>query len=75
MPPTAVLLSAGLDSAVLAAAEARANLVHPLYVSTGLAWERAELALQWQLFSGSPGTVYYAVPQQQTVQLILRVYL
>lgn len=39
------------------------------------AWERAELALQWQLFSGSPGTVYYAVPQQQTVQLILRVYL
>jgi 7-cyano-7-deazaguanine synthase len=44
MPPSAVLLSAGLDSAVLAAAEARAGLVQPIYVSTGLAWERAELA-------------------------------
>src|SRR5687767_14009702 len=41
---TAVLLSAGLDSAVLAAAEARAGFVQPLYVSTGLAWERGELA-------------------------------
>lgn len=41
---TAVLLSAGLDSAVLAAAESRARFVQPLYVSTGLAWERGELA-------------------------------
>ena len=41
---TAVLLSAGLDSAVLVAVEARAGLVQPLYVSTGLAWERGELA-------------------------------
>jgi 7-cyano-7-deazaguanine synthase len=41
---TAVLLSAGLDSAVLAAAEARAGVVQPLYISTGLAWERGELA-------------------------------
>jgi hypothetical protein len=39
------------------------------------AWERAELALQWLAYSGSPGTVYYAVPQQKTVQLVLRVYL
>jgi 7-cyano-7-deazaguanine synthase len=39
-----VLFSSGLDSAVLAAAEARAADVHPLYVSTGLAWEREELA-------------------------------
>jgi len=39
------------------------------------AWDRAELALQWQVFSGSEGTVYYAVPQQQTVQVVLRVYL
>jgi 7-cyano-7-deazaguanine synthase len=43
-PSTAVLLSAGLDSAVLAAAEARAATVQPIYVSTGLAWEREELA-------------------------------
>lgn len=41
---TAVLLSAGLDSAVLVAAESRAGFVQPLYVSTGLAWERGELA-------------------------------
>lgn len=38
-------------------------------------WERAEVALQWQAFSGTPGTVFYAVPQRQTVQLVLRVYL
>ena len=54
MPPTAVLLSAGLDSAVLAAAEARANLVHPLYVTTGLAWERAELGALEQLLTTAP---------------------
>jgi 7-cyano-7-deazaguanine synthase len=41
---SAVLLSAGLDSAVLAAAEARAAIVHPIYVSAGLAWEQQELA-------------------------------
>src|SRR5512142_2882357 len=40
----AVLLSAGLDSAVHAAAEARTSQVHPVYVSTGLAWEDQELA-------------------------------
>ena len=43
-PPTAVLLSAGLDSAVLAAAEARRGPVHPIYVSVGLAWESGELS-------------------------------
>jgi len=41
--PTAVLFSAGLDSAVLAAAEARNGRVHPIYVSCGLAWETQEL--------------------------------
>lgn len=39
------------------------------------AWDRAELALQWQVFSGPSGSVYYSVPQQQTLQLVLRVYL
>jgi 7-cyano-7-deazaguanine synthase len=43
-PACAVLFSSGLDSAVLAAAEARSSVVHPLYVSTGLAWESEELA-------------------------------
>ena len=54
MTPTAVLLSAGLDSAVLAAAEARAGEVHPIYVSTGLAWERGELAALDQLLATPP---------------------
>ena len=39
-----MLFSSGLDSAVLAASEARTFDVHPLYVSTGLAWEPEELA-------------------------------
>jgi 7-cyano-7-deazaguanine synthase len=43
-PRAAVLFSSGLDSAVLAASEARTFDVHPLYVSTGLAWEPEELA-------------------------------
>lgn len=41
--PTAVLFSAGLDSAVLAAAEAQHEPVHAVYVSCGLAWESEEL--------------------------------
>ena len=40
-----VLLSGGLDSAVLAAHEAQTARVLPLYVSVGLAWEAAELAM------------------------------
>jgi 7-cyano-7-deazaguanine synthase len=51
---TAVLLSAGLDSAVLAAAESRRGLIHPIYVSTGLAWEAAELAALDCLLGSSP---------------------
>lgn len=50
MPPglssadqTAVLVSAGLDSVVLLAAEARHAHVHPIYVGAGLAWEHAEV--------------------------------
>jgi len=58
--PTAVLLSAGLDSAVLAAAAAREGPVHPLYVSTGLAWERAELAALDRLLATAPFRVNVA---------------
>ena len=48
---TAVLLSAGLDSAVLAAAEARRGPVHPIYVSVGLAWENGELSALTRLLA------------------------
>ncbi len=41
---TAVLLSGGLDSAVLVADEASRDEVQPIYVSVGLAWEAAERA-------------------------------
>jgi 7-cyano-7-deazaguanine synthase len=51
---TAVLLSAGLDSAVLAALEARTSHVHPIYVSTGLAWEQEELAMLDRLLATAP---------------------
>ena len=42
MNEVAVLFSGGLDSAVLLVHEARTAIVHPLYVSTGLAWEAEE---------------------------------
>ncbi len=45
MCDVAVLLSGGLDSAVLVASEARHALVQPVYVRAGLAWETEELAL------------------------------
>jgi 7-cyano-7-deazaguanine synthase len=47
---TAVLFSAGLDSAVLlAAAAAEQPMAQPVYVSTGLAWERGEQAVAARL--------------------------
>jgi len=56
------MLSGGLDSAVLAAQEARAHVVHPVYVAAGLAWEEAEQrsieALLGRLpFSNAPNRV------------------
>jgi hypothetical protein len=38
-------------------------------------WERVQLALQWQAYWGAQGSLYYAVPQRQTLQLVLRAYL
>jgi 7-cyano-7-deazaguanine synthase len=37
-----VMLSGGLDSAVLAVQESRTSVVHPVYVAGGLAWEEGE---------------------------------
>ncbi len=48
---TLVLLSGGLDSAVLAAHEAQRTTVLPVYVSVGLAWEAGELAMIEQLLA------------------------
>ena len=51
---TAVLFSGGLDSAVLAADEATRGPVLPIYVSAGLAWEAAELAVVARLLAPPP---------------------
>ena len=51
---TGVLFSAGLDSAVLAAAEARHAPVQPIYVSVGLAWEAEERAAVTRLLGTPP---------------------
>src|SRR5215468_3518943 len=51
---SAVLLSAGLDSAVLAASEARRSHVQPIYVSSGLAWEAQELEALDRLLTTPP---------------------
>jgi 7-cyano-7-deazaguanine synthase len=48
----AVLLSGGLDSAVLVADEATRLDVQPIYVSAGLAWEAAERAIVERLLAG-----------------------
>lgn len=48
---TLVLLSGGLDSGVLAAHEAQSSRVVPVYVSVGLAWEAAEVAMIERLLS------------------------
>ena len=57
--PTAVLLSGGLDSAVLVADEATRpgndvnDVVQPIYVSVGLAWEAAERTMVTQFLASS----------------------
>src|SRR5262245_37619209 len=54
MSVTAVLLSGGLDSAVLAAEEASRGDVQPIYVRVGLAWEDAEHAMMARLLAADP---------------------
>jgi len=51
---TAVLFSGGLDSAVLLAEEAVREMVQPVYVGVGLAWEEAERAVVDRLLRASP---------------------
>jgi len=51
---TAVLLSGGLDSAVLAAEEAASGEIHPVYVAVGLAWETAERAVVSSFLANAP---------------------
>jgi 7-cyano-7-deazaguanine synthase len=50
-PSTIVLLSGGLDSAVLLVHEERTQPVWPVYVKVGLAWEALELAMVERLLA------------------------
>jgi 7-cyano-7-deazaguanine synthase len=56
---TIVLLSGGLDSAVLLAHEAQTHQVWPVYVGVGLAWESPERAMVQRLLAhpGLPATI------------------
>jgi 7-cyano-7-deazaguanine synthase len=51
---TAVLFSAGLDSAVLVAEALRQGPVRPIYVGVGFAWEAEERAMAARLFARPP---------------------
>ena len=51
---TAVLLSGGLDSAVLLADEAARGETQPIYIGAGLAWESAERAVLARLLESEP---------------------
>src|SRR5215510_14889430 len=50
----AVLFSAGLDSAVLAAGALEHGRVRPIYVGVGFAWEAEERAMAARLFARPP---------------------
>jgi 7-cyano-7-deazaguanine synthase len=62
---TVVLLSGGLDSAVLLAHELRERIVQPVYVSTGLAWEVDERSMVERLLA----TPLFAAGVRPVVQL------
>ena len=51
---TAVLFSAGLDSAVLLAHSSQSSRVQPIYIQAGLAWEGQELERAEQLLAAMP---------------------
>ncbi len=50
-----MLCSGGLDSVVLAADLAATTCVHPIYVASGLAWEREERAMLERALQAFPG--------------------
>lgn len=53
-PSSVVLVSSGLDSAVLLAHEATQYAARAVYVRSGLAWEPAELAMLARLMAAPP---------------------
>lgn len=67
-----VLFSAGLDSAVLLARAAKQSpgaLIQPIYVSTGLAWEREERAMAERYLTALSATANIAPLASLTVDM------
>jgi 7-cyano-7-deazaguanine synthase len=73
MADLAVLLSGGLDSAVLVAHAARTAVVQPIYVRAGLAWEQEELALVGRLLQ-SPRYGSGVLPLEALVADVTDIY-
>lgn len=69
---TAVLLSGGLDSAVLLAEEAAAAEVQPVYVSVGLAWEAAERAMAARFLASLPPVAEHRVRPMASLSVDMR---
>lgn len=65
--PTAVLFSAGLDSAVLLAQAATESRPRPIYVRSGLAWENEETIAAARLLAAPP----FAGAVEELVTLIV----
>ncbi|HJW12178.1 MAG TPA: hypothetical protein VJ598_10345 [Albitalea sp.] len=53
----------------------RATLSRSQWLELRYRWSRVDAAVQWQLYSGAAGSVYATVPQQRSIQLLLRVFL
>ncbi|MBI2222364.1 MAG: 7-cyano-7-deazaguanine synthase [Acidobacteria bacterium] len=70
MDTSLVLCSAGLDSAVLVALEARERRVQPVYVSVGLAWEAAERAMLDRLLPALARDTRIAPAARLTVDML-----
>jgi hypothetical protein len=45
------------------------------WIETRYRWDSVEVALQWQLYSGGPTSLYGSVPQARRVDLLLRYFL
>lgn len=45
------------------------------WIETRYRWDNVELALQWQLYSGGPMSLYGSVPQPRRVDALLRLHL
>ena len=45
------------------------------WVETRYRWDNAEVALQWQLYSGGPKSLYGSVPQPRRMEVLLRLFL